>query len=124
MKELRTKFVCIELNDSGTCKKVLPCVNLTDSEYNKLLNESLASKQHGLAKAQKQKEEIEKLDTRINKHDMLLAKSIFDNFVDRGLIEEDDELQQSFYDYIFNNKNDRVFHNEFFEKILDKIRGN
>lgn len=122
MKELRTKFVAIELNDNGTCKKILSCVNLTQSEYNKLLNESLASRQHGLAKAQAQREEIEHIFTYLGKHDLLLAKSIFDNFVDRGLIEEDDELQKSFYDYIFNEGKFETT-NEDFMKILNKVRG-
>ena len=123
MKDLRTRFVAIELNDNGTCKKVLSCVNLTESEYQKLLNESLASKQHGLARLEKQKEDFEKIDTRLYEHDILLAKSIFDNFVDRGLIEEDDDLQKSFFNFIFTGS---AFNptNPYFLDILNKIRGN
>ena len=123
MKDLRTRFVAIELNDNGTCKKVLSCVNLTESEYQKLLNESLVSKQHGLARLEKQKEDFEKIDTRLYEHDILLAKSIFDNFVDRGLIEEDDDLQKSFFNFIFTGS---AFNptNPYFLDILNKIRGN
>jgi hypothetical protein len=123
MKDLRTRFVAIELNDNGTCKKVLSCVNLTESEYQKLLNESLASKQHGLAKAQKQKKDIENICNDIANEYLLLAKSIYDNFVDRGLLEEDEELQKQFYDFIFNG-GDFVPTNPDFMKILNKIRGN
>ena len=124
MKELRTKFVCVEYNENGTCKKILSCVNLSESEYNKLLNESLASRQHGLAKSQKQREEIELIKKRIGDQYFLQAKSIFDNFVDRGLIEDDEELQKSFYDYFFNDKPLEYPNNEYFNKILKTIRGN
>ena len=122
MKELRTKFVAIEYNENGTCKKVLPCVNLTDNEYHKLLNESLASKQHGLARLEKQKKDIECIYKDISNEYLLIAKSIYDNFVDRGLLEEDEELQKQFFNFIFN---DREFNptNQDFIKILNKIRG-
>ena len=33
----------------------------------------------------------------------VLAKSVYDNFVDRGLIENDDKFQQMWYDFYFNN---------------------
>lgn len=123
MKDLRTRFVAVEYNENGSCKKVLSCVNLTESEYQKLLNESLVSKQHGLARLEKQKKDIEYICIDIAKQYLLLAKSIYDNFVDRGLLEEDEELQKQFYDFIFNGGEFAPTNQEFL-KILNKIRGN
>ncbi len=34
---------------------------------------------------------------------VLFAKAIYDNFVDRGLIENDDDFQQAYYDFIFSD---------------------
>lgn len=34
---------------------------------------------------------------------VLFAKSIYDNFVDRGMIENDDDFQQAYYDFIFSD---------------------
>lgn len=126
MKDLRTRFVAVEYNENGTCKKVLSCVNLTESEYKKLLNESLVSKQHGLARLEKQKQDYELLKKKLEEEQILQAKSIFDNFVDRGLIEDDEELQKDFYDFFFNDTplTYAYLKNEHFMKILNKIRGN
>jgi hypothetical protein len=38
-----------------------------------------------------------------NRLQKILAKSIYDNFVDRGLIENDDDFQQAYYDFIFSD---------------------
>jgi hypothetical protein len=124
MKTIRTRFVAVEYNqDNGTCKKVLSCVNLTENDYQKLLNESLASKQHGLAKAQAQRNELDKVEKDIENLYILLAKSTFDNLVDRGLIEDDEQLQQDFFDYVLEEKEEFTTDNELFKKILNKIRG-
>ena len=119
--ETRTKLVAVEFNPNGTCKKCLEIRNLTETEYKKLLNESLLSREHGLKKVEEQKQEISDIKVDVENNQVLLAKSIYDNFVDRGLIEEDSELQKSFYDYIFE---DKLFEtdNKDFLTILAKVR--
>ena len=69
-------------------------------------------------------EKISKLECKVDERDLLLAKSIYDNFVDRGLIENDDAFQQAWYDY-FMNDIDLVIEQypAEFSKILDKVRG-
>ena len=34
---------------------------------------------------------------------VVLAKSVYDNFVDRGLIENNDDFQNVWFDFYFNN---------------------
>ena len=101
--ETKTELVAVEYNDSGTCKKVFHIKNLTKTELNKLLNESAVSKQHGLKKAQAQEERLLNLEGKIEKDSFFIAKSIYDNFVDRGLFEEDYAFQKLWYDFIFRD---------------------
>lgn len=119
----RLKLVAVEFNPNGTCKKCLEIRNLTETEYKRLLNESLESREHGLKKVEEQRKELDNIDYHIGLNKILLAKSIYDNFVDRGLIEEDEELQKSFYDYIFENKEFEYKDNKDFVTILKKVRG-
>ena len=57
------------------------------------------------------------------KNELLLAKSIYDNFVDRGLIENDDQFQKDWYDYFLG---DSKYINlskapKEYKKILEKV---
>ena len=86
-------------------KKVALIKNVTKNKYNELLNEQ---------EKEQLKEDLEKnvIDEELTNHkqaikrlflrDMILAKSVYDNFVDRGLLENDDAFQQMWYDFYFN----------------------
>lgn len=63
--------------------------------------------------------EIGKLKNR----DLFIAKSIYDNYIERGLIDENDEFDDKFYNFIFNGyelKPEDL--DEDFVKILNKVR--
>lgn len=102
MEEIKTIFVSVELNNDKTCKRVFECRNLTESEYNKLLNEEAKSKEREKKFEEIQQREMTNLLTKLSYHDLFLAKATYDNFVDRGLIEENNEFQQAWYDFVFN----------------------
>lgn len=53
----------------------------------------------------------------------VLAKSIYDNFVDRGLLENDDKFQQMWFDFYFNGC-ELDFENapQEYMAILEKVR--
>ena len=63
--------------------------------------------------------EIESLKNR----DLFIAKSIYDNYIERGLIDENPEFDQKFYDFIFNGHElkEEDFDNDF-KNILEKVR--
>ena len=121
--ETKSILVAVENNPNGTCKKVLLVQNLTQSDYAKLVNESNISREHGIERAKKIDNQFLHLNEKANEHDLLLAKSIFDNFVDRGLLEDDEKLQKDFYDFIFEGGSFETS-NEHFVKIYKKVRGN
>lgn len=59
----------------------------------------------------------------LRQRDLFIAKSIYDNYVERGLIDENDDFDQKFYDFIFNNYELKAedLDNDFVT-ILNKLR--
>ena len=105
--------------------KVALLKNVTKNEYNELLNEQ---------EKEQRKEDLEKnvVDEELTRHrknidalfvrDIILAKSIYDNFVDRGLLENDDAFQQMWFDFYFNDaKLELENAPEEYKKILVKV---
>ena len=104
--EIKNKHVAVALDDGGKCEFLAKVKVINDREYNRLINEKEQKK------AQREQEELELKNKVLNnqekirkleRRDLLLAKSIYDNFVDRGLIENDDAFQQMWFDFYFNN---------------------
>ena len=103
----KTKHVAVICDSNGNCISLSKVKMVDDQEYNKLLNEQ---------NEYNRKKENEKLEIKralmargkdvikLYHRDILTAKSLYDNFVDRGLINDSDQFQQDFYDYIFNDK--------------------
>lgn len=108
---------------SSNGKSIAVVKNVSETEYKKLLNE-----EH---KYNSEKEELENIrflklnclaKDKANEKNFILAKCIYDNFVDRGLIENSDSFQQEWYDYFFNDKELDLEHApEEYKKILDKV---
>ena len=84
------------------CSKAFVVKNLTDIEYHKLLNESLEFQ----AKDNELKDgiigDIAKLHNRTRNIALFIAVGVYDNLVDRGLIEEDKAFESKWKDYILN----------------------
>ena len=105
--------------------KVFVVKNIAKSEYKKLLN-----KQDKCEKEQESKELA--IDEKLKRHnnniqhlynrDFILAKALYDRFVDRGLIDENKEFDQAFYEYILEDKDiDLKLIPIEFNEILDKV---
>ena len=89
------------------CESVSKVLYVSEKEYNALKNE-----QEKYLNEQEKKELYDKewkmsIVNNIHKltrRDFLLAKSLYDNFVDLGYINNNAQFQQDFYDFIFNDK--------------------
>lgn len=95
-------------------------INIPKNEYLKVICDKLAEHKNELenlasASCQDFKE--------INKLRLFNAKSIYDNYVERGVIEENEAFDNMWIEYIFNNGtlNEEAFPEEF-TKILDMMR--
>ncbi len=91
---------------NGKCERVAKVKYVEEKEYNRLLNEQ--ELQLNKEKSLQEKNEYFVKETcdrlyKLEKRDFLLAKSIYDNFVDRGLLNDNGKFQKDFYDFIFND---------------------
>ena len=125
--EIKNKHIAVAYDKDGKCEFLAKVKVIDDREFNRLTNEK---EQHIAIQEQKElelknqvldnQEKINKLDKKL----VFLAKAIYDNFVDRGLIENDDTFQQAWYDYYFNDIELVIEkYPAEFSKILDKVRG-
>ena len=117
------KLIAISTNGSNGVSLVK---SVNEQEYKKLINDQakrLAKGEKLALEHNEQHEQLKKGLLKAKKNELLLAKSIYDNFVDRGLIENNDDFQQEWFDYYFNDKEislDNV--PQEYEKILSKVR--
>ena len=121
---MRDEQVAVVYGENG-CELIAKVKVLSHLEINKLENEYERNKSKKLKK-------YSELESRLNQHDkelghlfnqeLLLAKALYDKFVDRGLIDEDKDFDQKFYDFIFNGKqlSARDYPDDF-KKILEKV---
>ena len=104
--DIKQNHVAVAYDNSGNCEFVAKVKVINDKELNRLLNEQEQRKTRELAKNEELKAKVisnEENIRKLAKRDFLLAKSIYDNFVDRGLLNDNDKFQQDFYDFIFND---------------------
>lgn len=106
--DIKNKHVAVAYDNNGNCEFVAKVKVVNDRELNRLLNEQEQHKQQKLLKLEELKKRIGKNEENIGLLEKVSlcfhAKSIYDNFVDRGLIDNDDDFQQMWYDYYFNDK--------------------
>ena len=89
------------------CERVSKVLYVSEKEYNALKNEQEKYLNEQEKKELNDKEWKMSVANNINKltrRDFLLAKSLYDNFVDLGYINDNAQFQQDFYDFIFNDK--------------------
>ena len=127
---MRDIEIAVVYDANGKCTHVAQVKVVNKQELNKLTNEQNKFDQEQKTNEQKYKNnldaEIERCKARLGwleSRALFLAKSIYDNFVDRGLIENDDAFQQAWYDYYFNDKELTIEKYPVeFSKILEKVR--
>ena len=117
------KLIAISTNGSNNISLVK---SVNEQEYKKLINDQAKRLAKGEKLALEHNEKHKQLEeglSKAKKNELLLAKSVYDNFVDRGLIENNEDFQKESFDYYFNDKEislDNV--PQEYEKILKKVR--
>lgn len=125
MQDIKNKHVAVAYDNFGNCEFVAKVKVVNDKEYNRYLNEQENCKQRKQEKELELKNQVvsnqEKIE-KLEKRDFLLAKSLYDNFVDCGLLVNDQKFQQDFFDYIFNGTEIKVEETPTdFQIILRKV---
>ena len=121
---MRDKQVAVVCGENG-CELLAEIKVVTQQESHKLANEYEKNKSNKLKEEQDHKDRTEKLEESVRHllcRDLLIAKAQYDKFVDRGLLDENKEFDQKFYDFIFENKPlSPKEYPEDFKKILEKV---
>lgn len=121
---MKEKLVAIKYDELGKCEKLLIVKNVQDQEFKALKNEENEHKELEFKKELELNKRLCNLEKNNHNNSFLIAKSIYDNFVDRGLLEDNAEFQQMFYDMIFNKGEfDIAKMPKEFETILNYVRG-
>ena len=121
---MKEKLVAIKYDELGKCEQVAIVKNVQDNEYKALKNEEHEHKEFELRKEQELNKKVNDSKEKITKLEYIIAKNIYDNFVDRGLLEDNAEFQQMFYNMIFNEGEfDITKMPSEFETILNYVRG-
>lgn len=116
------KVIAISTNGS---KSIALVKSVNEQEYKKLINDQEKHLAKGEKKALEHEEQHKNVDKELKHFTALqcvLAKSVYDNFVDRGLIENNEDFQQMWFDFYFNDK-EFVLENapQEYVKILEKV---
>ena len=115
---------CIAVSTDGS-NSIALVKSVNEQEYKKLINlqaEKQAKREKQAREHEEQHNSIDKKLTHYASLQCVLAKSIYDNFVDRGLIENDDQFQQMWFDFYFNDKKlDLNNVPQEYKKILIKV---
>ena len=121
---MKEKLVAIKYDELGKCEQVAIVKNVQDNDYKALKNEENRHKEFELSKEQELIKKVNDSKEKITKLEYIIAKNIYDNFVDRGLLEDNAEFQQMFYDMVMNNGEfDIEKMPSEFETILNYVRG-
>lgn len=121
---MKDKYVAVSYCDDGSCDFIGQVKTIGQQEYNKLKNEFEKNKAQKEKKLNQHLVSHELIEQHIYKNNFMLAKAIYDKFVDRGLIEDDLDFQKAFYDYIFNGVEiENIIKDapKDFVKILEKV---
>ena len=121
---MKDKQVAVVCGENG-CELFADIKVVSHQESHKLANEYEKNKSKKLKEEQEHKKKTESLEESIRHllcRDLLIAQAQYDKFVDRGLLDENKEFDQKFYDFIFENK--PLLPKEYpedFKKILEKV---
>ena len=98
---MKDKLVAIVV-ENGACSFIANVKAVEQQELNKLKNECEQNKSSKLALESKHVNEHKHLCAKIKSHELFLAKAIYDNFVDKGILEIDKNFEHDWFDFIFN----------------------
>lgn len=119
---MEKKLIAISTNGSNAIALVK---SVNEQEYKKLINlqeQNLAKGEKSAREHEQQHNDLKKSVEHFELLTLVLAKSVYDNFVDRGLIENDNDFQQKWFDFYFNDKElDLDATPSEYEKIVKKL---
>ena len=117
-------LVALAYTHDKSCKEIYKVINVDEQEFKKLVNQKNEYKDSELKLESEKQKAFTDLKHRVDSREYLIAKSLYDNYVDRGFIEDNVEFQQMFYNHIFQKAEfDLTLCPSEFLTILEFVRG-
>lgn len=107
MPDIRNKLCAVNFDEEGKCEKIVQVRNLTEKEVKQYQSEERKNNEKNFERELEEKKQFSALYNEVEKlkeRNFHLAKSIYDNFVDRGKIKDNSDFQKAYYDYVFNGR--------------------
>ena len=101
-------------------EKVAKVQNVNDSTFKELKAKENKCEEDKLQAKEKNEKAFAKLKHHIEVCDYFLAKATYDNFVEHGQIDIDEDFEQAWFDYVFSGETIKEFP-ENYVKILERI---
>ena len=122
---MKGKLVAIRHNDNNECIDLLEVKTLDDKEYAKRVQEFHKVEEANKKHKQSHGDLISALENHtetLDLHKVCLAKALYDNYVDRGIIDEDEEFQKAFANFLFRGVELKLEETPTdFKKILERL---
>ena len=97
-------LVALILDNEDKCVEIAQVCNLGDKAYKQRVNEKRAYEEKCAKEKLEHKEEhkgICKELQHLDKNEVYLAKALYDNFVDRGFLNDNEDFQKHFFEHIY-----------------------
>ena len=122
MPDVKKNHIAVVIGKNG-CESIAKVKVVNDQELAKLKNELELNNNKNINEEHNHKKEHQRLFKELDGLKCLLAKSIYDSFVDRGLIENNDAFQKAWFDFFFNDGQKLDFYDTPYEyqKILERL---
>lgn len=122
---MKGKLVAVRYNDKKECVDLLDVKTLDAKEYAKYLADFHKVEEADIEHNKKHdslSEDLTKHAELLDLYRLCLAKSLYDNYVDRGIIDEDNDFQKDFADFLFRGAELRFEETPVdFKKIYERL---
>lgn len=122
----KMKTIAVRKNANGEVLEVLEIKTYLETRAKELQNQAVSnSAKYESEKAEKlEKEKLERqaLANKVSKHDLFVAKALFNDLVDKGEMETNDTFEKMFVDFIKGvNAYDESCEPRDFKKVLEGV---
>lgn len=115
-------LVAVAYTNDKSCKEIYKVINVDEQEFKKLVNQKNEYKDSELKALEQKRIAHDRLVKRVETHAYIIAKLVYDSYVERGYFEPNELFEKMFYDHIFNGKDFDVSNiPDEYQTILDFI---
>lgn len=123
----KMKTIAVRKDNCGNVLEVLEIKTILETRFKELHNQAIENsakcEQEKAFKEKVEKDARDNLFGKVSKHDLFVAKSLFNDLVDKGLMETNDDFENMFFNYIKGVSGYNVeLEPQDFKKIMEGVK--